>query len=131
MFAVGKILASNFESKKEIISKSSSVSAQSLRLTRATLLEAPEIINKMQSKYGRDCFKVNNFFLKKLEWVIAPMLTKLINKCIDERSFSPCLKEVIIVAVHKSGDVQERFLEMVLQEQVQELLLLACLRVQF
>ena len=36
-----------------------------------------------------------------------PILTKLINKCIDERSFPPCLKEAIIVAVHKSVDVQE------------------------
>ena len=107
-FSVGKILASNFESKKEIISKSSRVSAQSMRLTRATFLEAPKKINKMQSIYSKDCFKLNNFFLKKLKWVIVPILTKLINKCIDERSFSPCLKEVIIVAVHKSGDVQEQ-----------------------
>ena len=51
--------------------------------------------------------KVHNFFLKKLEWIIVPILTKLIDKCIDERSFPPCLKEAIIVAVHKSGDVQE------------------------
>ena len=45
--------------------------------------------------------------MKKLEWVIVPILTKLINKCIDERSFPPCLKKAIIVAVYKIGDVQE------------------------
>ena len=78
-----------------------------MRLTRPTLLEVREIINKKQTKYSTDCFGLNNFFLKKLEWVIVPILTKLINKCIDERSFPPCLKEAIIVAVHKSGDVQE------------------------
>ena len=48
--SVGKILASNFESKEEKISKSSSISVQSMRLTRATLLEVREIINKMQTK---------------------------------------------------------------------------------
>ena len=36
---VGKISASNFESKKENISKSGSISVQSIRLTSATLLE--------------------------------------------------------------------------------------------
>ena len=71
------------------------------------LLAFNEIINKMQTKYSADCFELNNFFLKKLEWVIVPILTKLINKCIDERSFPPCLKDAIIVAVQKSGDVQE------------------------
>ena len=45
--------------------------------------------------------------MKKLEWVIVPIITKLINKCIDERSSPPCLKEAIIVAVHKCDDVQE------------------------
>ena len=104
---VGKTLASNFESKSENISKSSSNSVQSMRLTRATSLEVREIINKMRTKYSTDCFELNNFFLKKLEWVIVPILTKLINKCIGERSFPPCLKEAIIVAVHKSGDVRE------------------------
>ena len=104
---VGKTLASNFESKSENISKSSSISVQSMRLTRATSLEVGEIIIKLQIKYSTDCFELKNFFLKKLEWVIVPILTKLINKCIDERSFPPCLKEAIIIAVHKSGDVQE------------------------
>ena len=104
---IGKTLASNFESKSENISKSSSISVQSMRLTRATSLEVREIINKMRTKYSTDCFELNNFFLKKLEWVTVPILTKLINKCIDERSFPPCLKEAIIIAVHKSGDVQE------------------------
>ena len=62
----------------------------------------------MRTKYSTDCFQLNNFFLKKIEWVIVPILTKLINKCIDEKSFPPCLKEaIIVVAVHKSGDVQE------------------------
>ena len=61
----------------------------------------------MQNKCSTDCFELNNFFLKKLEWVIVPILTKLINKCIDEKSFPACLKEAIIVAVHKSGDFQE------------------------
>ena len=32
---------------------------------------------------------------------------KIINKCIDERSFPPCLKEAIIAAVQKSCGVQE------------------------
>ena len=41
---VGKTLASNFESKSENISKSSSISVQSMRLTRATSLEIREII---------------------------------------------------------------------------------------
>ena len=77
-----------------------------MRLTRATSLEVREIINKMRTKYSTDCFELNNFFLKKLEWVIVPILTKLL-KYIDERSFPPCLKEAIIVAVRKSGDVQE------------------------
>ena len=76
-------------------------------LTRATLLKIGEIINKTQTKYSTNCFELNNFFLKKLEWVIVPILAKLIRKCIDERSFPPCLKEAIIVAVHEKGDVQE------------------------
>ena len=38
-----------------------------------------------------------------------PILTNLSNKCVDERSFPLCLKEAIIEAVHKSGDVQEPF----------------------
>ena len=78
--SVGKILASNFKSKNEIIFKSSSFSVQSMQLTRATLLEVREIINKTQTKYSTDCFELNNFFLKKLEWVIVPILTKLIKK---------------------------------------------------
>ena len=44
--SVGKILASSFESKKENISKSSSFSVESMRLTRATLLEVREIKTK-------------------------------------------------------------------------------------
>ena len=63
--SVGKILASSFESKKENISKSSSFSVESMRLTRATLLEVREIKNEMQTKYSTDCFELNNFFLKK------------------------------------------------------------------
>ena len=59
---VGKTLASNFESKSENISKSSSISVQSMRLTRATSLEVREIINKMRTKYSTDCFELNNFF---------------------------------------------------------------------
>ena len=105
--SVGKILASKFESKKEKVSKSSSISVQSMRLTSAILLEVREIINKMQTKCSTDCFELNNFFLKKLECLIVPILTKLINKFIDEGSFPPCLKEAIIVALHKKGDVQE------------------------
>ena len=60
--SVGKILASNFESNKENNSKSNSISVQSMRLTKATLLEVREIINKMQTKYSTDCFELNNFF---------------------------------------------------------------------
>ena len=60
--SVGKILASNFESKKENVSKSSSISVQPMRLNSATLLEVREIINKMQTKYSTDCFELNNFF---------------------------------------------------------------------
>ena len=59
---VGKTLASNFESKSENISKSSSISVQSMRLTRATSLEVREIINKMRTKYSTGCFELNNFF---------------------------------------------------------------------
>ena len=59
---VGKTLASNFESKSENISKSSSISVQSMRLTRATSLEVREIINKMRTKYSTDCFELNTFF---------------------------------------------------------------------
>ena len=106
-FSVGKILASDFESKKENLSKSSSISVQSKRLTSATLLEVRESINKMQTKYSTYCFELNNFSLKKAECVIVPILTNLFNNCIDERSFPPCLKEAIILAVHKNGDVQE------------------------
>ena len=69
--------------------------------------EVRGIINKMQYKYSTDCFELNKFSLKKLECVIVPILTKLTNTCIDERSFPPCLKQAIIVAVHKRGDVQE------------------------
>ena len=43
-----------------------------------------------------------------LECVMS-ILTKLINKCIDERSFPPCLEGAIIVAVLTNGDVQEPF----------------------
>ena len=74
--AFGKILASNFEPKEENISKSSSISVQSMRLTRAILLELQETINQMQTKHSTDCFELKNFFLKKLECVIAPILTK-------------------------------------------------------
>ena len=59
---VGQTLASNFESKSENISKSSSISVQSIRLIRATSLEVREIINKMQTKYSTDCFELNIFF---------------------------------------------------------------------
>ena len=62
----------------------------------------------MQTEYNTYCLELNNFFLKKLERVIVPMLTKLIIKYIDE-SFPPCLKEAIIVAIHENCDVQEPF----------------------
>ena len=60
--SVDKILASNFESKKENISKSSSISLQSMRLTRASLLKVREIKNKIQTKCSTDCFELNIFF---------------------------------------------------------------------
>ena len=59
--AFGKILASNFVPKKENISGSSSISVQSMRLTRTILLEVLEIINQMQTKHGTDCFELKNF----------------------------------------------------------------------
>ena len=61
---VGKTLASNFESKIDI-SKSISISVQSMRLTRATSLEVREIINKMRTKYSTDCFELNNLFFQE------------------------------------------------------------------
>ena len=72
-------------------------------LTIATLLEVREIIKKMQTIYSTGCFELKKFFLKKLESVIAPIITKLIIKCIDERSFPPCFIEAIVVSPgHKS-----------------------------
>ena len=82
------------------------VSVQSMRPAMATLLEVREIMNKMPTKYSTDGFELNMFFLKKLECIIVPIVTNLINKCIDERSFPTCLKEAVIVAVYKSGDVR-------------------------
>ena len=65
--AVGKTLASNFESKSENISKSSSISVQSMRLTRATSLEVREIVNKMRTKNSTYCFELNNFFFEETQ----------------------------------------------------------------
>ena len=59
---VGKTLASNFESKSEHISKSSSISVQSMRLTMAASLQVQELINKMRTKNSTDCFELDNSF---------------------------------------------------------------------
>ena len=46
---------------------------------------------------------INSFIIKKTEKLIAPVLVKLFNKCMDQGIFPDSLKIASIIPLHKGG----------------------------
>ena len=62
-----------------------------------------EVIKKSKPKASAAFDEISHRLVKKCKWHVAPILTKLIGKIILTSEFPDALKEIKLVAVHKSG----------------------------
>ena len=79
----------------------------SILLRKCSEYEIREIIKKMSDKTsaGDDC--ISQKLLKSVCNEIAPILTILINKSIEQRIYPDCLKLTKIVPIYKGGSINE------------------------
>lgn len=77
--------------------------SNSIFIKPATIQEVKMIINnlKRNSSSGPDGISIKD--LKMLINVITPIITQLINRSLQTATFPDCLKESVIIPIHKSG----------------------------
>ena len=99
---IGKDLAKKFSSGKckRLYQHNRTIVVNSIEVR-----DIENIIKNLKNKYSCDVFGLNNFLIKTCASQLAPSITKLINMCIQARIFPECLKQAIVVPIHKGGSL--------------------------
>ena len=75
----------------------------SFRLTEITSDRIVHIITKLNEKKSTQVNDIPTKFLKHANVLIAPILTKICNKCVEEGIFSENLKTAQIISVYRKN----------------------------
>lgn len=75
-----------------------------LEFEETTTNEIADIIKSMNSSAAVGLDKISTFLLKFLVDILAPIISKLINKSFSDGFFPETLKKVKVVPVYKAGD---------------------------
>lgn len=66
--------------------------------------EIQSIIIKLKNNKAPGDDGVNTFLLKKISFLIAPILTELFNRSFVDGEFPACLKKAVVIPIYKKGD---------------------------
>ena len=75
----------------------------SVKFNNSTLEELKKLIRELKVNKAPGSDGINSFIIKKTEKLIAPVLVKLFNKCMDNGIFPDSLKIASIIPLHKGG----------------------------
>ena len=73
-------------------------------LTPSTSYEIINVIDSLSTKKATRSKDLETKFLKLSKFIIAPILSKLINMCFESGVFPNCLKIAEVVPIFKTGD---------------------------
>ena len=78
-----------------------------IKFNHTTLEEIKKLIRELQLNKAPGSDGISSYIMKKTENLIAPILVKLFNKCMDNGIFPDILKIATIIPIHKGGAKNE------------------------
>ena len=98
---IGEKLAKNFNTLKELRVRKQT---NSMFLADITQSEISNIINSIKTKFSLDTYGPNHDYLKKICPVLLPVLSKLLQKCLDRQVFPDSFKIAKVKPLVKEGN---------------------------
>ena len=98
---IGEKLARNFYTLKKLRVRKQ---INSMFLADITQSEVSNIIELLKTMFSSDTYGLNHYSLKKICPVLFPVLTKLLQKCLDRQDFPDSFKIAKVKPIFKEGN---------------------------